>query len=236
MQEREDSPNVLLINEGAAFLTESLIANLKKAGITTVQTEPVISNIEREKDDTNLFFLLAGEYIYELPELLVYLKDMCGGEERVLCVAGYDKEIAEIEETIPEGIISRIFHRPFDVKVLTAELLSIITEDEERKKDKHILLVDDDVTFLRMMQSWLSSKYVITAVKSGMQALTYIASHNPDLILLDYDMPVSPGPQIFEMIKSEPASARIPVIFLTGKADRESVMAVMRLKPDGYLL
>ena len=38
------------------------------------------------------------------------------------------------------------------------------------------------------------------------------------------------------MIRSEPNSAQIPVIFLTGKNDRESVVSVMRLKPDGYLL
>ena len=79
-------------------------------------------------------------------------------------------------------------------------------------------------------------KYRITAVKSGMQAITYIASHTPDLILLDYEMPITPGSQIMEMIRSEPNSAEIPIIFLTGKSDRESVMNVMRLKPEGYLL
>lgn len=49
-------------------------------------------------------------------------------------------------------------------------------------------------------------------------------------------MPITPGSQIMEMIRSEPASARIPIIFLTGKNDRETVMKVMQLKPDGYLL
>jgi DNA-binding NarL/FixJ family response regulator len=49
-------------------------------------------------------------------------------------------------------------------------------------------------------------------------------------------MPVTSGPQVLEMIRSEPNCANIPVIFLTGRNDRESVMSVMRLKPDGYLL
>ena len=227
---------ILLINQGVAFLTDALISSLRKAGVEVVQTEPVLENIEREKDSTNLFLLFAGEYVYDLPEILVYLKDICGGEDKSLCVVGYDKEIAEILESIPKGLIARVVRRPFDVKILTGDLVSVLSAEEDRKKDKHILLVDDDVTFLRMMHSWLSTKYCITAVKSGMQALTYIASHTPDLILLDYDMPITPGPQIFEMIKSEPSSARIPVIFLTGKSDRESVLNVMRLKPEGYLL
>ena len=86
------------------------------------------------------------------------------------------------------------------------------------------------------MQGWLAPRYRVTATRSGMQAITYIPEHTPDLILLDYDMPVTPGPQVLEMIRSEPNSAQIPVIFLTGKNDRESVVSVMRLKPEGYLL
>ncbi|MBQ9483590.1 MAG: response regulator, partial [Ruminiclostridium sp.] len=39
-----------------------------------------------------------------------------------------------------------------------------------------------------------------------------------------------------EMLRSEPNSANIPIIFLTGRSDRESVMTVMALKPQGYML
>ena len=43
--------------------------------------------------------------------------------------------------------------------------------DEERKKRKHILLVDDDVTFLKMMQDWLSDYYTVTITRSGRSVL-----------------------------------------------------------------
>ena len=39
-----------------------------------------------------------------------------------------------------------------------------------------------------------------------------------------------------EMIRSEPGSSDIPIIFLTGKSDKASVMSVMALKPQGYML
>ena len=122
------------------------------------------------------------------------------------------------------------------MKVLIAELKKLSAADEERKKGKHILLVDDDLTFLKMMQGWLSMKYNVTITRSGMQAITYIATHTPDLILLDHDMPITSGPQVMEMIRSEHNAAEIPIIFLTGKSDKESVMNVMALKPQGYLL
>ena len=65
---------------------------------------------------------------------------------------------------------------------------------------------------------------------------TYLATNRPDLILLDYEMPVTTGPQVLEMIRSESKTSDIPVIFLTGKGDKESVMKVVSLKPNGYLL
>ncbi|MBR5087812.1 MAG: response regulator, partial [Ruminiclostridium sp.] len=98
------------------------------------------------------------------------------------------------------------------------------------------LLVDDDLMFLKMMSEWFSMKYNVTVSKSGMQAISFITKHKPDLILLDYDMPITPGPQVMEMIRSEPDSANIPIIFLTGNSDQKSVMRVMALKPQGYLL
>ena len=122
------------------------------------------------------------------------------------------------------------------LEVFTEKLKDIAKVTEEKKLGKHILLVDDDLTFLKMLQGWLSGKYRVTAVKSGMQAITYIANHTPDLILLDYNMPITPGPQIMEMIRSEFNASEIPIIFLTGRTDRESIMNVMRLKPQGYLL
>ena len=57
----------------------------------------------------------------------------------------------------------------------------------------------------------------------------------PDLVLLDYEMPVCKGNQILEMIRSEPEFADIPVIFLTDRVDRESVEKVLEFKPNGYL-
>ena len=49
-------------------------------------------------------------------------------------------------------------------------------------------------------------------------------------------MPVCDGRQALEMIRSDADIADIPVMFLTGKGDRESVKKVMALKPEGYLL
>lgn len=49
-------------------------------------------------------------------------------------------------------------------------------------------------------------------------------------------MPIVDGPQVFQMLRSDPATSAIPVVFLTGVGSREGVTRVMSLKPDGYIL
>lgn len=67
-------------------------------------------------------------------------------------------------------------------------------------------------------------------------AIKYLAMEQTDLILLDYEMPICDGRQVLEMIRAEKDFANIPVIFLTNKNDKESVVKISHLRPDGYLL
>ncbi len=107
---------------------------------------------------------------------------------------------------------------------------------ERAAAGRHLLLVDDDPLYLKMVRGWLADKYMITAVKAGSQALAYLEGHTADLILLDYEMKEMNGPEVFERIRKNPATAAIPVIFLTGRSDRESIQRVMVQSPEGYLL
>ncbi|MBP8968100.1 MAG: response regulator [Lachnospiraceae bacterium] len=76
----------------------------------------------------------------------------------------------------------------------------------------------------------------MTIVSSAMQAINHMSNNQIDLLLLDYDMPITNGPKVYEMMKSDPEISGIPVMFLTGKNDKESIMKVMSLRPAGYLL
>ncbi len=82
----------------------------------------------------------------------------------------------------------------------------------------------------------LAADYDLIEASSSISAIQKIAVNRPNLVLLDYEMPVCDGRQALEMIRSEKDIADIPVIFLTGRGDRDSVKNVMALKPEGYLL
>ncbi len=169
-------------------------------------------------------------------QALVYIKDICADDAKTLILAGYEAELTKVKDVIPSELVIRQYLRPFDAKKIVVDICLEAEEVKRRNSMKEILLVDDDVTFLKMVKKWLMEKYHVTVVKSGMQAIKHITIHKPDLILMDYDMPITTGSKVMEMIRSEPDSAGIPVIFLTGKSDKETLMQVMSLKPQGYLL
>lgn len=107
------------------------------------------------------------------------------------------------------------------------------TKGDAKKK---ILLVDDSDFVRSWIMGMLGEDYEISESNSSLSAIKNIAVNRPDLILLDYEMPVCDGRQMLEMLRSDPASADIPVIFLTGKGDKDSIKKVISLKPEGYLL
>lgn len=104
------------------------------------------------------------------------------------------------------------------------------------KRKKRILVVDDS-NFMRFsMVKLLEEDYEVTECASGMSAITTLTKSRPDLILLDYDMPICDGRQMLEMLRSEKDTEDISVIFLTGRSDEASIQKVMALRPSGYLL
>jgi len=109
-------------------------------------------------------------------------------------------------------------------------------KNRETVQKKKILIVDDAKTVRLVMENLLSKDYEILQAESGLSAIRSIIVNRPDLVLLDYEMPVCDGSQVLEMIRSEEDFADIPVIFLTSRVDKKSVHKVLSLKPTGYLL
>ncbi len=227
---------VLIVNNGKSFLIDSILTELETPSITCLCCDYDVKSIESVKDSVDIVILFVGELTSDMVKTLVFIKDICADDSKSLYLAGYENEIAKAKEIVPANLVKKEFFRPFDTKIIVNEMILEAKEVNRRHQMKEILLVDDDVTFLKMVKKWLSHKYNVTVVKSGMQAIKYITTHRPDLILMDYDMPITDGSKVMEMIKSEPDSSDIPVIFLTGKSDKETVMQVMSLKPQGYLL
>jgi CheY-like chemotaxis protein len=80
-----------------------------------------------------------------------------------------------------------------------------------------ILVADDDPEILKMIQQGLEAEgYRVLTANNGAIATRFALTQRPDLIVLDVAMPMSSGLKVYENLRSNPQSEKIPVIFLTG--------------------
>ena len=102
---------------------------------------------------------------------------------------------------------------------------------------KTILIVDDDEVILKMAELGLQrAGFNVVKCSSGMSCLESLKYYMPDLILLDVEMPIMSGIQTLEIIKGNEELKDIPVMFLTGTTDTETVASAKRLGAVGYVV
>jgi serine phosphatase RsbU (regulator of sigma subunit)/CheY-like chemotaxis protein len=89
-----------------------------------------------------------------------------------------------------------------------------VTDDEIKPV---VLAIDDTPENLDVVKGILVPDYMVKAVTNGAAALKLVAKQPPDIILLDIMMPDMDGYEVCRRLKSNPATAAIPVIFLTAK-------------------
>lgn len=122
-------------------------------------------------------------------------------------------------------------------RIFKKDLDAFIELQKSRGNKRRILVVDDDQSTIDVLRVTLESEgyEVITAssaVKLGIKAI----SETPDLILLDLMMPGIDGYDACYNLKSEPDTAHIPVILITGVDLRAVVHNYTKVKADAYIL
>ncbi len=100
---------------------------------------------------------------------------------------------------------------------------------------KTILIIDDDKSNLVIAQKLLSDEFRIAATNSGAKGLEYLQRNEPDLILLDIQMPEMNGFEVMEKIHSDEKLRKIPVIFLTADSSIETEASCFDMGAIDYI-
>ena len=88
------------------------------------------------------------------------------------------------------------------------------------------LVVDDSITVRRVTQRLLerNGMRVMTA-KDGVEAMSVLQEHMPDVILLDIEMPRMDGYEVATHVRNDPRMADVPIIMITSRVGREAPRA-----------
>ncbi|MDO8471051.1 MAG: response regulator [bacterium] len=102
---------------------------------------------------------------------------------------------------------------------------------------KKILLIDDDETFLKTVNDFLSSEgYNIIVAKDGSKGLEVVEKESPDLILLDLLMPNSGGMDFLKILHEDERLSKIPILILTNLTSMNLVDEGLKFGARGYIV
>ena len=99
-----------------------------------------------------------------------------------------------------------------------------------------ILVVDDDITNLNMLQELLGGEGLQTVTApDGRRCLEEFSRFNPDLVLLDVDMPFVSGFEVCRRLKGDPETRLTPIILVTALSATEDRVRGIQAGADGFL-
>ena len=100
---------------------------------------------------------------------------------------------------------------------------------------KTILVVDDELTTCVLLEHFLSSQYEIITTNSGIEALTWLESNLPDLIISDIQMPKMDGFDLLQDIRLKGYTKHTPIIMLSGRTESKERIKCYKLGAQDYL-
>jgi putative two-component system response regulator len=100
---------------------------------------------------------------------------------------------------------------------------------------KLIILVDDNLANLKIGNNLLEEKYTVATAPSAAKMFSLLKNNTPAIILLDIDMPEMDGYEAIKILKSNPETKDIPVIFLTAKNESENELEGLSLGAIDYI-
>ena len=122
--------------------------------------------------------------------------------------------------------------------VRPTDLIDKLDELTRTKESEHcrVLIVDDDKGMADYHAALLEQNGMETlTLRNSMQILDYLSRFNPDLILLDLNMPECNGYELAKLIRQVPTYFRIPIVFLSGEQNVELQMQAMATGGDDFI-
>jgi DNA-binding response OmpR family regulator len=99
-----------------------------------------------------------------------------------------------------------------------------------------VLVVDDDPVILKLLEvNFEMEGFTVVRASDGVEGLERAREVLPDVVVLDVMMPRMTGHEVATALRSDPATASIPIIFVTARAQSGDVERGMELGVDDYV-
>jgi DNA-binding response OmpR family regulator len=146
----------------------------------------------------------------------------CSGEAEVGAEHAVTETAAEFRRSLKNGTV-----------VLTASPVQHRLQERQRLSVKQILVVEDESRIARIVRDYLErAGYSAAVVGNGVDALTFVRTRRPDLIVLDLGLPEMGG---LEFTKAVRKQSSVPIVMLTARVEERDKLVGLELGADDYI-
>ena len=229
-----EKPNVLIVDDEQQVLdTMSMYLEEIAHVHTVINGKQAIEYVQRHKIDVILLDiempLMDG---FATLEQLRKMED-CINVPVILVTGMCDRYT--VFNSVAMGIDGYLV-KPAKKEDVQKKVLETFEKYSQYEEKKTILLIDDDMTYLKQLNNLIQDEYNVILINSAKLALEYLLKHIPDVIVMDYNMPLYNGASMMNMIQNSSAGRNdIPIIILSGSLNREALQECYLYNPVACL-
>ena len=185
------SPFLILMEE-QSYLAQSLESAFEKQNVKVkIVTIAEASSIVISEKPSGYLICTSPELLKKAVSVKVMVDQAIKNKTPVFIMGNID-ELELLWETLPQQMVMDVFTRPITVGDMVDNVCTQMNDFYQLKK-RTILAVDDSGIILRKIKALLEDTYQVVLANSGAMAIKYLTLNTPDLILLDYAMPIVDG-------------------------------------------
>lgn len=137
---------------------------------------------------------------------------------------------------IVTSLFPEISYQPKSLINSSENIMRVNIANLEFSAQKKIMVIDDDISLLALVNSYLMEEYNIVTFENAKSALKYVENNPVDLIISDINMPSHNGLQLRDQLSNQRNNALLPFIFLSGSHDSSIREAALGLGVDDFLV
>ena len=187
-------------------------------------------SLQRIKPDIVLLDISVGDG----EDKLIFLQEMSNHVPPIPVLTFTHQELSSDRVAIARRKSQGFFHKPIPPNRVFEAISK--TLKPVKKTEAKILVVDDDRMTLRLLQTLLEPWGLkVVTLSNSRQFWDQLESVKPDLVILDIQMPNVDGIELCQLLRNDSRWAWLPIIFLTGQRDVDTIQQVFSTGADDFI-
>ncbi|BAY85248.1 response regulator receiver modulated diguanylate cyclase [Calothrix parasitica NIES-267] len=223
---------LLIVDEDKEFI-DTLVELATERGFQTAiapNSKLARDSIQRIRPDV----ILLDISVDKGENKFVFLEEMSKQQPPIPVLVFTKQELSTDRVALARRKSQGFFHKP----ISSNRVLEIISQTIKpaKRTEAKVMLVDDDRMVLRLVKTLLEPWGIkVNILSNSLQFWDELESVKPDLLILDVQMPNIDGIELCQLLRNDSRWAWLPIIFLTGQRDGETIQQVFSAGADDFI-